>query len=293
MAEPYIQKSAGDLIRAEDWNEIQRQARDDIEEATGRVAEAEGRLDTVESDVGDVQSEVQAARGEYESLQERFQNNPGPTGPAGPQGPQGPQGEKGEKGDRGPAGPEGPAGPQGPKGDRGQRGPKGDPGPPGEGGLSRLTLQQAMAESISRKCTVYNAVYASISQLYLLMVEFLGRGRWPNRVSPNDMDNFLDFVSQLNDHFRPDGDPNDFIQAVKDIGVVENSLYDDVFDPLSDEGIIRSSDRFHEAVVRQLNAVGDVDPDNPEEVIRFIVFSVNPVACEASKLGPYHNSDIR
>ncbi len=74
MTEPYVKKSAGELIRSEDWNNIQVRSKEEI--------------DTV-------RQEVIEARGEHKSLKIRFDKNPGPKGD---------KGDAGLKGDTGPAG---------------------------------------------------------------------------------------------------------------------------------------------------------------------------------------------
>jgi hypothetical protein len=76
MADPYISASPGDLIRSEDWNNMQIMIKEAVEAVTDEVVEA---------------------RGEHESLSVRFDNNPGPQGEPGP------QGKPGKTGDTGPA----------------------------------------------------------------------------------------------------------------------------------------------------------------------------------------------
>jgi len=77
MTEPYFPASPGDLIRSEDWNQMQIQIKEEI---------------------GEVRAEIEEARGTYDTLKDRFDNNPGPQGPAGPQGPPGPRGQEGPPG---------------------------------------------------------------------------------------------------------------------------------------------------------------------------------------------------
>jgi len=79
MTEPYISANPGDLITSENWNQMQMDIREDV---------------------GEVRTEVEDARGEFETLSERFDNNPGPQGEDGAPGP---PGEDGAPGPTGPA----------------------------------------------------------------------------------------------------------------------------------------------------------------------------------------------
>lgn len=113
MAEPYIKKSAGELIRSEDWNNLQIRTREEIDTVSKEVIEA---------------------RGTHNSLKIRFDKNPGPKGDKGEQGLPGPKGDKGDRGDVGPAGEKGEQGKQGTAGPHGQPGPQGEPGLQGKQG---------------------------------------------------------------------------------------------------------------------------------------------------------------
>jgi hypothetical protein len=137
MADPYISASPGDLIRSEDWNNMQITIREAVEAVTGEVVEA---------------------REEHESLSVRFDNNPGPQGEPGPQGD---PGEPGEPGDTGPA----PAhewddtqlrfqNPDGSWGDYTDL-----KGEPGAAGSSEAVLPYILADCLEKKVHVYTGLY--------------------------------------------------------------------------------------------------------------------------------------